>query len=385
LRVIIILLFLIPYPQVTAQNHDVISPRAASRMVLDSENNQILLFGGYTVGETRDYYEDTWVFSPLDNTWTQLIIDGPSPRGAHSMAYSPDQGTILLFGGQSSNNRLGDTWIFDCRSETWTQIETEIAPEGRSDSDLAYDSVQKVFILYGGWGDKSGLQSDTWMFDSETKVWSQYETDINPGKMYGQSLEYDAERERVILYGGHLRSPISHDYIEDIWFFYPENSSWSQSSFINKPHGRYWNAAAYSAEDSALVVFGGSYGEGALNETWLFNIDMMSWTRLESAVFPSRRVISDMVYVESLGFFILFGGGGLIDNSYLQYNDTWKLDTETWTWSQIQASYSTREKIQVTEESNISGYSNPVILTGIGLIILIKRRKSLFKLRNQSR
>jgi len=341
-------------------------------MVYDTENDRVILFGGYTVDETREFYNDTWVFSPDDNIWTELLINGPSNRGSHSMAYNSDEGTILLFGGQTSTRRLSDTWVFDCSTETWTEIETESAPEGRGDFDMVYDSNNQVFIIYGGWGHRTGLQHDTWTFDPETGVWTEIETDSDPGRMYGQSLEYDHIRKRVILYGGHLRSPISHDHIDEAWYFHLENSSWAQSSSIDKPHGRYWSAVSYSEDDSSLVVFGGSYGIGPMNETWILDTDEMRWTQLISPDYPIRRVISDMVYVESQDSFILFGGG---NNSPANFNDTWRLDPETWEWSEIQPSYSSREAFETREPGVIPGYSLLSII--IGTSVLILRRKKL--------
>ena len=376
LRVLVIIFLLIPVPHVNAQNSGELSPRAGHKMIFDTENNRVILYGGNTESETRQFYDDTWIFSPTDNTWTQLIIDGPDPRGGHAMAYNPDKGTVLLFGGRTSTRRLDDTWIFDCRTEIWTEIETETNPEGRSDSDIVYDSIRKVFILYGGWGDRSGLQSDTWMFDPESNTWPEYETVNNPGTMYGQSLEFDPVGERVILYGGHIRSPVSREYVDEVWFFYPDNSSWVQSNCLNKPHGRYWNAASYSTEYSLLLVFGGSYGDGSLNETWVFNTDEVSWTLLDSPYFPSRRVIPDMVYIDSQRCFILFGG---VNNSYTHFGDTWKLDAETWTWNQIEATYSSREAIKIREQGIIPGYPILALITGIGLVVLT-RKKSQFKL-----
>ncbi len=107
------------------------------------------------------------------------------------MAYNPDQGTILLFGGQTSTRRLSDTWVFDCSTETWTEIETDVTPEGRGDFDMVFDPNNQVFIIYGGWGYRTGLQHDTWTFDPETNTWTEIETESDPGRMYGQSLEFD--------------------------------------------------------------------------------------------------------------------------------------------------------------------------------------------------
>jgi N-acetylneuraminic acid mutarotase len=366
LRGIIILVFIMmPVSLAYAQENVELSPRVGAKMVYDLEYDRVVLFGGYTLDETRDFYNDTWVLSPVDATWTKLLIDGPCNRGSHSMAYNPDLSNILLFGGQTNTKRLSDTWVFDCNTETWTEIETETTPEGRSDFDMVYDPNNQVFIIYGGWGDRTGLQHDTWTFDLETSTWNEIETENTPGRIYGQSLEYDHLRERVILYGGHLRSPISHEYVDEVWYFHLENSSWRQSSSIDKPHGRYWSGVGYSEDDSSLVVFGGSYGIGPMNETWILNTDEKRWTQLSSQDYPTRRVISDMVYVESQRSFILFGGG----NRNTTFEDTWRLDTETWDWSEVQTNYSSRDAVSTGEQSIIPGYSLISIIIGVSVLI----------------
>ena len=136
---------------------------------------------------------------------------------------------------------------------------------------------------------------------------------------------------------------------------------------MDKPHGRYWSAVSYSENDSSLVVFGGSYGIGPMNETWILNTDEMRWTQLNSHDYPTCRVISDMVYVESQDSFILFGGG---NNSPANFDDTWKLDTETWEWSKIQTSYSSREAFETREPGIIPGYSLLSLIIGISVFIL---------------
>ena len=368
-EIFLVVILLMPVSLVNAQENVELSPRVGAKMVYDVENDRVVLFGGYSLEGERDFYNDTWFFSPVDDTWTKLLIDGPTNRGSHSMAYNPDQGTILLFGGQTNTRRLSDTWIFDCITETWTEIETETAPEGRSDFDMVYDPSNQVFILYGGWGDRSGLQHDTWTFDPETSTWTEVETESSPGRMYGQSLVYDHNKETVILYGGHLRSPISNDHVDEAWHFHLENSSWTQSTSLDKPHGRYWSGVSYSEDDSSLVVFGGSYGIGPMNETWILDTDEMRWTQLNSHDYPTRRVISDMVYVESQDSFILFGGG----NIHATFDDTWRLDTETWDWSEIQTSYSSRDAVDAREQG-IPGYSLISILVGTSVLILRKRK-----------
>lgn len=130
--------------------HATLSPRTGHRLVYDSGKDRIILFGGNTVNHERVYYDDTWVLSLSENTWTKLPAEGPSPRGEHAMAYSSDYNKVLLFGGVDPTGRLGDTWVFDCDTDTWTRVETDGSPEGRSDFDMTYDSRNVVSSCMAG-------------------------------------------------------------------------------------------------------------------------------------------------------------------------------------------------------------------------------------------
>jgi hypothetical protein len=139
---------------------------------------------------------------------------------------SPDHRQVILFGGITTRGRLDDTWAYDCSRGTWTRLETENKPEGRCDSAMVYDTVNEQFILYGGLGVRSGLQDDTWIYDLDAHTWTEVETESNPGRMYGHTMVWDPVNERVILYGGHLNSTTSNLYVENTWFYYPQNGSW---------------------------------------------------------------------------------------------------------------------------------------------------------------
>ncbi|MCW4050632.1 MAG: hypothetical protein NWE89_12950 [Candidatus Bathyarchaeota archaeon] len=352
---------LVPSITVNAVNID---SRVGHQMVFDSVNGRVILFGGHIVEQSMTYLNDTWSYDPLENTWTLMQLDSsPSPRGGHMMAYSQDHEVIIMFGGMNTRGRLDETWIFDCKTEEWTQLGPEEKPQGRSDAALVYDSDEKVFVLYGGWGSRSGLQDDTWVFDPETIEWTEVETSTSPGRMYGQGMVYDSVNRRAILYGGHLRSPISREYIEDVWFFYSGNRSWIQTNYTVKPHGRYWNAIDLDKENMQLVIFGGGYGEGPLRETWVLDLYEKSWTNISSPANPPARIMPRMVYVQTIDAFICFGGA---DPRTINFNDTWILRLETESWEKLYPSYT----VKIVEESDdslaISGF--PLVAIHLSLV-----------------
>ena len=85
----------------------------------------------------------------------------PPKRDAYCMVWIDVDNSFLLFGGYGSGTRLNDTWKYNFTQDQWTQISTPNAPSARSRHTCAYDSDQKVVVLYGGI-DNTG----TWIYDT---------------------------------------------------------------------------------------------------------------------------------------------------------------------------------------------------------------------------
>src|SRR5712664_1416793 len=94
----------------------------------------------------------------VNATWTQISAQGPSMRSGASMAYDTVRRRSVLFGGNDSVNYLADTWEFD--GSTWTQLQVA-SPTGRYLAPMVFDSARGVAVLTGGTG-FGGIQTDTW-------------------------------------------------------------------------------------------------------------------------------------------------------------------------------------------------------------------------------
>ena len=74
----------------------------------------------------------------------------PDARLVHGMAYDSDEKVTVLFGGHG--NRVGsvhgDTWKWD--GNTWTQLFPPVSPSPRYQHKLVYDNVRGVFVTFGG-------------------------------------------------------------------------------------------------------------------------------------------------------------------------------------------------------------------------------------------
>jgi hypothetical protein len=69
------------------------------------------MFGGLH-GEAD--LDDTWLFTVLTDTWSQLLAGAPKARDGHAMAYDSVAEAVVLFGGFDPETKLdsADTWIY---------------------------------------------------------------------------------------------------------------------------------------------------------------------------------------------------------------------------------------------------------------------------------
>ena len=218
--------------------------RVGHTMTFDAARGHSVLFGGDQQGAYG--FQDTWAFDGVD--WTQLEDIGPAPRTHHAAAYDSERQRLVVFGGDSRESAafLNDTWEWD--GTAWTQVEAT-GPSPRSAHMMAYDSAKKRTILFGGlttltsggfadandtwewdganWrkvantgptprrdgamtsvggavllhgGVSQYATSDTWQWGSDK--WTKVQ-EIGP-RRHGHALTYDSDRNRVVLFGGHL-------------------------------------------------------------------------------------------------------------------------------------------------------------------------------------
>lgn len=176
------------------------APRYRQNMAYDPLFGRLVMFGGGLTNQGSSRQGDTWVH---DGTrWTQAMVNGPSARWWHSMAYDPINGKVLLFGGEDSSGRLNDTWHYDVPNATWTQLSPTNVPPVRERAAMALNPVTGRILLFGGNPGGGTELGDTWMWDGFD--WNPITTATIP---YGTGtrnagMTYDPIRERFVLFGG---------------------------------------------------------------------------------------------------------------------------------------------------------------------------------------
>ena len=84
----------------------------------------------------------------------------PPARNQQTMAYDPELGVVVLFGGTESNGEgFQDTWTWD--GTTWTQIFPPAMPAGRASFGMDFGFRAGIILIFGGYGAPLAY-SDTW-------------------------------------------------------------------------------------------------------------------------------------------------------------------------------------------------------------------------------
>ncbi len=141
--------------------------RSHHAMAFDPISNRVIMFGGVKPGGIKQ--SDTWSYDAATDTWTELLIAGPSARGLHSLTLEESCDALILQGGLGDPNTLGDTWRFE--NGAWSEVTYRVsrALGARERHAVAYDATTDRLLLFGGRDASSGhIGKMTWAYDCWT-------------------------------------------------------------------------------------------------------------------------------------------------------------------------------------------------------------------------
>jgi len=326
------------------------SSRAGHAMTYDANRHVTVLFGGIGEGSPNGGLNgETWEWD--GNTWTQRVVDGPTARASHAMAYDEERQVSILFGGQNGTGvPYGDTWEWDGCS--WRQKSVN-GPTARYGHAVAYDAIRRILVLFGG---RSNFvaNDETWEWDGT--VWMRRLV-TGPAPRFDHAMSFDAVRGTTVLFGGYV-SPggpngetwewngngwiqrvasgpapqsgcvMAYDLARgNTVLFGTETWQWSGAAWSqranNSPSARYGHSLAYEAGRGAMLLFGGwtATNPPFNDETWEWD---GAWTR-RMVGGPSPRMWHGTAYDNARGVVILFGGQSSTPNG-----ETWEWDGNIW-------------------------------------------------------
>ncbi len=261
-------------------------------LAFDEARGRLVLYGGTRLSNPWEWDGTRW--RPI-----AALTDAPPHQKFFGMVFDAARGRTVIFGGFSAGrDKVDETWEWD-GARWWNVTPEGPSPSARSDIELVYDANRGRVVLFGGRDEMPAYLDDTWTWNG--KQWSELIPDgARPPPRGRHGLAYDAHRDRVVLFGGWNDDS---DQLGDTWEL--DGNDWDRIIPETSPPGRFDPAMAYDSARKRVVLFGG--GGDQVNRPGTWEWDGSNWS-LATLASPEPRNSNDLAYDSVRDAVINFGG-----------------------------------------------------------------------------
>lgn len=244
------------------------SPRQGAAFAYDGAAGNVVLFGGSPTAPVGrgTAFGDTWTWDGFN--WTQQFPPASPPARVWSqMVYDPATRTVVLFGGTNTpggDDSFSDTWEWNGVTRNWTELHPASHPSARTTNQIAYDSATGSVLLFGGVTSNLTPLNDTWTWNGYN--WTRHFPASTPAPRNGPGMVYDEAFRAVVLFGGAVGTCCS-DNLNDTWTW--NGVDWTEIYPGNPlPPARDGQNMDYDPLRKVVFMFGGAGAGGELGDTW---------------------------------------------------------------------------------------------------------------------
>lgn len=248
-------------------------------MAYDGTN--VVLFGGQGGSAVVGVLADTWVWSSAGQTWSQSA-PATSPSGRFGAAMTNLNGTgAMMFGGTNLLFNLLETWTWNGTTWSLVSVANGAGPAARTGHVMAGDAGGTgTVMMFGGQGTNQQF-NDTWSYTT-AGGWSLVTpTTTAPSVRSGACMAYDTAGSRWVMFGGSNE----YGYLDETWTFTlasATSGTWTKVAVANGagPAGRIGAQMAYDSQSGLVTMFGGQTATAGYpsNETW--QLSGTTWVQL---------------------------------------------------------------------------------------------------------
>ena len=287
----------------------VASPPAVggAALAFDPQMGADVLFGGCNALTCSN---QTWLW--FGHYWRQEPIgQGPPSIGYASAVYDPGLTQVVLFGGagaQGLGAALNRTWEW---GQQWRQATTPIAPSGRRFAAMGYDPLTHQLLMVGGDDAAGNPLAGTWVLSGSN--WRRLAVGPSPGALTAAAMAWDARSGTLLLYGGSDET----GRLGDTWSW--NGSQWSKLHPSRSPGPLAYEAMSSNPLNGTVLLYAGA---GAKHPTWTWT--GTDWMPLGSATYPAVYSFESMAPAPDGRGVLLFGGATSRASGF---------SAQTWLWS----------------------------------------------------
>jgi N-acetylneuraminic acid mutarotase/DNA-binding transcriptional ArsR family regulator len=192
--------------------------------------------------------------------------------------------------------------------------------------------------------------------------WINVTTPVNPGMLLRSSMSYDSESDRAVLFGG---MNYNGSESNETWTYDYESNTWTKMSPSLSPAPRERPAMTYDNKSDRIILFGGyvQYNPVVYNETWAYDLNTNTWTNMSPLNSPPSRFHPGIAYDSQSDRVIMFSGDDEGGSSI--YDDTWAYDYNNNTWTNMTPAFS--PVARVDPKMAYDPIANRIVMFGGGM------------------
>lgn len=291
-----------------------------------NDSNRIYLHGGFVyVPQQFTPSDELWSLDIAAKTWRSVAQSGAKPVAAGGrMALSADGKSSLYFGGIDVVAMETPYVLTRLSLETgaWTN-EPSTGGRGEYQTSFFFDAKRNRYLSICGANDSVSFHCD--VRELKDGAWNAVTVQgAAPSGRNGHAWVYDAQTDRVILFGGDIRGITQ----ADTWAFDLATSTWTKLfEEVAGIQGRRNMAYALDVKNHRLIIWGGTR-DGLTAVSGVQALDLTpgfeAWAQVGTAgaLVPLSRASGAAVYDASKQR-LLMGFGNTVDG---QYADLWQLE-----------------------------------------------------------
>lgn len=218
------------------------------------------------------FFDDIWLFDPAAGTWRELPDGGdrPVPRYGSCSGVGPDGRLWISHGFTEEGSRFFDTRAYDFDREAWhDETPADPRPVERCLHTCWWTDTGD-FVLYGGQTTGAAALGDLWLLSGSqagsTGTWAKLETPA----LAARHLPAVARRGPLtVVVGGR---DVDRRPLGDTWLLPDPGGLPITELEGDGPPPRSGGALIYDAERDRMLLFGG-IGDAALDDLWVLAFD----------------------------------------------------------------------------------------------------------------
>lgn len=184
------------------------------------------------------------------------------------MAFDPQSGKVILFGGISGASTLSDTWAWN--GSSWVLL-NQSGP-ARAGAAMTYDAARQQLTLFGG-GDATALDGLVTYSFRNVYVWNgsgwiEKGPAVHPPPLQTPSMAYNLDTQEVLLFGENVANDGTVSGQTWAW----DGSNFYQRIPVTSPSARMGQSMVFGSVRREVLLFGGADSVTArpLNDTWMW-------------------------------------------------------------------------------------------------------------------